>query len=579
MSENIKNDKEKNIVEKEKEERNPLKKREVIKTLLIIFLALLLVLTFFSNTIMNRSLSEITTETASSGKLTERVRGSGMVVSNQTYEVTVDTVNVVEKINIKSGQKVKKDDVLFRITAESSTELTDAESALDTLELEYRKALLSEPVDYSTENQAIKNAREDLNLAIAKRDQVYNNQTNVEQAKAQYLSDKREVTELSNRQTKLSGVVAAIDSDEYSAAAPEYTGSLIPLYSAYSDAEAEYNTAYSLYTQAVSEGADEGVVNTAKADADAKQIVRDSAKSAYIAEKTSVRSDLVAQLAEVESELTAVSDRVTEYESNSENNGMTYEDCVADVQAKERALADLMIALQKAQKTDSVTGQITQLDLEAQKKAIEKQKEKVAKLKEKTTATEIKSKYDGVVSSVNIQPDETTTPGSPLAVIDIAEEGYTIEVTVDADKVKKIKTGVKAELMNNWGGQAECVLQKIKNDTTAGSRSKILEFSVTGDVESGSFIELSIPCGSASYDAIVPKSAIYTDKDGTFVLKVRSKSSPFGNRYYAERVNVEVLASDETSSAVNGGISRGDSIITAASKPVSPGDQVRMKDK
>lgn len=579
MSENIKSNEEKTIELKEREEKNPIRKREVIKTLLIIFLAALLLLTFFSNTIMNRSLSEITTETASSGKLTERVRGSGMVVSNQTYEVTVDTVNVVEKINIKSGQKVKKDDVLFRITAESSTELIDAEAALDTLELEYRKALLSEPVDYSSENQAIKNAREDLNLAIAKRDQVYNNQANVEQAKAQYLSDKREMTDLTNRQGKLSSAIAAIDSDEYSAASPEYTGNLTILYSAYTDAESEYNTAYSLYTQAVSDGADEGVVNTAKADADAKQIVRDNAKSAYTAEKSTVRSDLAGQLAEVESLLTAVSDRVSEYENNSEGGSMTYEDCVADVQEKERALADLMISLQKTQKTDSVTGQISKLDLEAQKKAIEKQKEKVAKLKEKTTATEIKSKYDGVVSAVNVQPDDTTTPGNPLAVIDIAEEGYTIEVTVDADKVKKIKTGVKAELMNNWGGQAECVLQKIKNDTTAGSRSKILEFSVTGDVESGTFMELSIPCGSASYDAIVPKSAIYTDKDGTFVLKVRSKSSPFGNRYYAERVNVEVLASDETSSAINGGISRGDSIITAASKPVSAGDQVRMKDK
>lgn len=579
MSENIKSNEEKTIELKEREEKNPIRKREVIKTLLIIFLAALLLLTFFSNTIMNRSLSEITTETASSGKLTERVRGSGMVVSNQTYEVTVDTVNVVEKINIKSGQKVKKDDVLFRITAESSTELIDAEAALDTLELEYRKALLSEPVDYSSENQAIKNAREDLNLAIAKRDQVYNNQANVEQAKAQYLSDKREMTDLTNRQGKLSSAIAAIDSDEYSAASPEYTGNLTILYSAYTDAESEYNTAYSLYTQAVSDGADEGVVNTAKADADAKQIVRDNAKSAYTAEKSTVRSDLAGQLAEVESLLTAVSDRVSEYENNSEGGSMTYEDCVADVQEKERALADLMISLQKTQKTDSVTGQISKLDLEAQKKAIEKQKEKVAKLKEKTTATEIKSKYDGVVSAVNVQPDDTTTPGNPLAVIDIAEEGYTIEVTVDADKVKKIKTGVKAELMNNWGGQAECVLQKIKNDTTAGSRSKILEFSVTGDVESGTFMELSIPCGSASYDAIVPKSAIYTDKDGTFVLKVKSKSSPFGNRYYAERVNVEVLASDETSSAINGGISRGDSIITAASKPVSAGDQVRMKDK
>lgn len=579
MSENIKTNEEKNVDLKEKKERNPIKRRELIKTLLIIFLALMLILTFFSNTIMNRSLSEITTETASSGKLTERVRGSGMVVSNQTYEVTIDAVKVVEKINIKSGQKVKKDDVLFTVTAESSTELTDAEAALDTLELEYRKALLTDPVDYSTENQAIKNARDDLNQAIAKRDQVYYNQANVEQAKTQYLADKREMTALTARQSKLSATISAIDSDEYSAAAPEYTGNLTVLYGAFSDANAAYTEAYSVYTQAVEDGADESVVNTAKADADAKQLVRDNAKAAYDNQKIAVRSDLAGQLADTESELSVVSERVTEYESGSSGEGMTYEDCVADVQAKERALADLMIALQKAQKENSVTDKKSALDLDAQKKAIEKQKEKVAKLKEKTTATEIKSKYDGVVSAVNVQPDDTTAPGNPLAVIDIAEEGYTVEVSVEADKVKKVKTGVKAELVNNWNGQAEAVLQKIKNDTTAGSRNKILVFSITGDVESGSFIELSIPCGSASYDAIVPKSAVYQDKDGYFVLKVSSKSSPFGNRYYAERVKVEVLASDETSHAVQGGISRGDSIITAASKPVSAGDQVRMKDK
>lgn len=73
---------------KDGDDYSPIRKREIIKTLIIIFLAAMLVLTFFSNTIMNRSLSEITTETATSGKLTERVRGSGMVESNQSYEVT-----------------------------------------------------------------------------------------------------------------------------------------------------------------------------------------------------------------------------------------------------------------------------------------------------------------------------------------------------------------------------------------------------------------------------------------------------------------------------------------------------------
>ena len=98
-------------------------------------------------------------------------------------------------------------------------------------------------------------------------------------------------------------------------------------------------------------------------------------------------------------------------------------------------------------------------------------------------------------------------------------------------------------------------------------------------MDSGTFIELSIPCGSGNYDTIVPKSALKSDSSGSFVLAVKSKSSPLGNRYYAEKIKVEVLASDESSSAVQGSISSGTYIITAASKPVSAGDQVRMQDK
>ena len=118
---------------KDGDDYSPIRKREIIKTLIIIFLAAMLVLTFFSNTIMNRSLSEITTETAVSGKLTERVRGSGMVESNQSYEVTVDGNKIIDTINIKSGQEVKKDDVLFTVKSEESEELATAETELAAL--------------------------------------------------------------------------------------------------------------------------------------------------------------------------------------------------------------------------------------------------------------------------------------------------------------------------------------------------------------------------------------------------------------------------------------------------------------
>lgn len=564
---------------KDGDDYSPIRKREIIKTLIIIFLAAMLVLTFFSNTIMNRSLSEITTETAASGKLTERVRGSGMVESNQSYEVTVDGNKIIDTINIKSGQEVKKDDVLFTVKSEESEELTAAETELAALELDYQKALLTEPVDYTEQNQAIKNAREDLTLAIAKRDEAYNNQAVSEAAKVQYNSDKAELRRLTSIQGKLTATIAAIDSDEYSSAAPEYVGNLASLCSNYMNADSEYKAAYEIYSQAVSEGANEGVVASAKADADAKQSVRDSAKNDYDYAKNNTRSDLANQLYYTESDIESLTSSIEAYEASMEGSSMSYEDCVADVQAKQRALDDLMIALQKAQKTDNITGQISNLDLEAKKKEIEKQKKKVTKLKETATSTEVKSKYDGVVSMINVQPNDTTTPGSPLAVIDIAEEGYTVKISVDAEKAKKIKTGVKAEVVNNWSGNVEAVLTDIKNDTTAGSKNRFLIFSVTGDVDSGTSIDLSIPCGSGSYDALIPKSAVYQDKDGSFVLTVESKSSPFGNRYYARRVNVEVVASDEVSSAVQGGISQGDYVITAASKPVSSGDQVRMKDK
>ena len=55
------------------------KKRGWIKNAAIIFLAVMLVLTFFSNTIMNRSLPEAATQVVTSGSIVTKVRGTGTV--------------------------------------------------------------------------------------------------------------------------------------------------------------------------------------------------------------------------------------------------------------------------------------------------------------------------------------------------------------------------------------------------------------------------------------------------------------------------------------------------------------------
>ena len=77
---------------------------------------------------------------------------------------------------------------------------------------------------------------------------------------------------------------------------------------------------------------------------------------------------------------------------------------------------------------------------------------------------------------------------------------------------------------------------------------------------------------------VVPNSAIRKDSNGSFVLVVTVKSSPLGNRYTATRVDVEVIASDDTSSAVTGALNQNDYVITTSSKPITSGDMVRLPD-
>ena len=129
MAENTENIKAAKDIKGDEEIKDPRRKREIIKTIIIVFLVVLLVLTFFSNTIMNRSLAEITSERATSGKLTERIRGSGMVMSNQSWDVTVDGNKTIESLNVKNGKEVKKGDVLMTVSAGDNEALTAAEDA------------------------------------------------------------------------------------------------------------------------------------------------------------------------------------------------------------------------------------------------------------------------------------------------------------------------------------------------------------------------------------------------------------------------------------------------------------------
>ena len=75
---------------------------------------------------------------------------------------------------------------------------------------------------------------------------------------------------------------------------------------------------------------------------------------------------------------------------------------------------------------------------------------------------------------------------------------------------------------------------------------------------------------------MVPKGAVHQDTEGDFIYILVTKNSPLGERYIARKVPVKVLASDSTSSAIEGaGISYAYCIVRTE-KEIKNGEQVRL---
>lgn len=127
-------------------EKDTRKRREWVKNAAIVFLAVMLALTFFSNTIMNYSLPEVATQYVQRGSITAKVRGTGNVVATDPYNVEIKESRVISSVAVKQGDVVEKDQVLYYLEDAESEELKKAESELEDLKLSYMKGLFGSNV-------------------------------------------------------------------------------------------------------------------------------------------------------------------------------------------------------------------------------------------------------------------------------------------------------------------------------------------------------------------------------------------------------------------------------------------------
>ncbi|MBP5245637.1 MAG: HlyD family efflux transporter periplasmic adaptor subunit [Clostridia bacterium] len=222
------------------------------------------------------------------------------------------------------------------------------------------------------------------------------------------------------------------------------------------------------------------------------------------------------------------------------------------------------------------------LEIQMKKRELEKARRDMEIIEKQYNTNQIVSPVAGIVQAVNFSSGQKTSSDAPLVEIALKEKGYKLSFTVSDQQAARLRPGQEAEITSYipYGTSIRATLVAIKSDNAnPGSRQKILEFSLEGDVTAGQSISLAVGDKNASYENTVPNTAIREDSDGKYILIIESKNTPISTRYITKRVGVTVTASDDTRSAISGDFERYAYIVSTSNKPINAGEQVKLVDR
>lgn len=550
---------------------NGTKRKEWVKNAAIVFLIILLILTFFSNTIQNYSLPEVATQYVENGSITAKIRGMGVVESGDPYNVKIKEVREVASVEVKVGDKVEAGQVLCTLTEGDGQELETAKGelekaqlALETARFNFEKTLLTGDYDISIMQNA--GAVGDVTSYLG---QVYTAKNEMEAAQAK-VDEWTNLIDIIDRQLAF---------NPYSADVSQET-------KAVNDAQAALNGIENELTSA----------RNWLSSLDA-QIEQERAA-------LSVSSGNASKLAELNSQRLTANQNVINLESRQRSAAQTLKNAQAALDAKKATTdVDNTLNQQKAFAQLSLGNAQAYFDLtkknydeliknigdtyalsgltdaiETAQKDVDAAQDKVDKLTANAMGSEVTAPISGLITSINVKSGVETPSDGIVFTMQPEGKGYTMSFSVTNQQATRVSVGDQAELVNAWRYEdVQVTLASIKPDPNNPGQSKLLTFDVTGEgVIAGQSLNVSVGQKSANYDMTVPNSAIREDNNGKFILIITSKSSPIGTRYFASRVDVEVLASDDTKSAISGAVESYSYVITTSTKPVEAGKQVRL---
>jgi len=255
----------------------------------------------------------------------------------------------------------------------------------------------------------------------------------------------------------------------------------------------------------------------------------------------------------------------------------------SNIRRLQQSLEDLIFGLSESQLDSNIETSLTAIKLRELRKDIDLKRDEVEKLEKEGVSSEVTALVGGIIKTIaaGVSPGRPAPPNEVLMTIEVVDRGYSLNLAVTAEQASRVSPGDMAEVDRGWWSWEDDItatLIGIRNNPENPATGRLLHFAVAGNVESGSTLNLTLAQRSESYSTIVPNSAIRTDTNGDFVLVVMSSTGPLGNRYIATRADINILAADDTHTAVTGGLSGWDFVITTSTAPIDPGMQVRLVD-
>ena len=505
------------------------RRKDIIKNITIVFLLILLALTFFSRTIMNYTLPEVSTHVVAQGEVSPRIRGQGIAEVDDPYTVTMTQARTIKSVAVRVDQEVKRGDVIYYLEDNESEELTAARQELADQQANFTKRIFDGTLSDS-----------DITRLRA------GNYRSEDQMQSELASANRRLESATKEAASASAALEKLNAQSVDADTDAGTDSG-------TDAGTDSGTDTDL-PDGGTDGTDAGTDATAGAAEDVVEGEDDLGES-----------DVASTAATSEEGVLTIMKTSSEKKLEKANN------------RKIDADAELEEATKAQEKV--VSSISAELELKEIQNAINQAQAKVTRLEKENIGATVTSPVDGTVTALSYSAGETTASDSPAAIIRIDGKKLTVSFSVTKEQAQKLKAGDEAQPQNPWeyDDDFKAVLRQITADSSGPQNSRLLKFEIDSDaVTAGDTVSLQIAESTKSYDLVVPNAAVRQDSNGYYVLLLQVRQSPLGNRYIVAREPVKVLAKDDTNSAISGSIGAYSYVITTSTRMVTSGDQVRL---